>query len=186
MRCPFYCEKKYLYSALGLAVSSAFIGTILYFTGGSEVTSVPTLAPSVPSFLPTAQPSSTPSRSPSLSPSVPPTDQPSWSPTLTPTMGPTSSPTIVNLSSVGFPTGVPAGSSEDSSFYEYAPYLVVGIAIFVFSFAGAYGIREYRRVYLSVNPDNAVPGPVRRDIPHRRLPSPPRQSVMVEDKGVAV
>ena len=185
MRCPFYCEKKYLYSALGLAVSSAFIGTILYFTGGPEVTSVPTLAPSAPSFLPTAQPSPAPSSSPTFSPSVPPTYQPSWSPTVTPTMGPTSSPTMVNLSSFGFSAASPAGS-DDSSFYEYAPYLVVGIAIFVFTFAGAYGIREYRRVYLSVNPDNAVQDPVLREIPHRRLSSPSRQSEMVEDKGVAV
>ena len=186
MHCPFYCKAKYIYGALGLAVSSALIGSILYFTAGSELTSVPTLAPSAPTFLPTAQPSSAPSRSPTFSPSVPPTHHPSWSPTVTPTMVPTLSPTHVNLSSFGFSAASPAAGSDDSSFYEYAPYLVVGIAIFVFTFAGAYGIREYRRVYLSVNPDNAVQDPVLREIPHRRLSSPSRQSEMVEDKGVAV
>ena len=150
MICPFYCKAKYIYSALGLAAVSV-LGTVFYYALTPDVTAVPTWAPSTPTFLPSRQPS--------------------ISPTLNPTRTPTLSPTLFNLS-LSSNTNSPSVASDDSLFYEQAPYIVAGIAAFVFTFAGVYGIYEYRRVCLSVSPDRTTSDPSVSAVPHIQLPSP--------------
>ena len=179
-----HCKTKYIWGALCFAVSSALMGSVLYFSLAPYGTVVPTNAPSTATSLPSSHPSYSPSPYPTLSPSDPPTHYPSFSPTTTPTLVPTLSPTLVNLSSY-FTTYTPTmAPRDDSSFYEQAPYLIVGIAIFVFTFASVYGVREYHRVCLSVSPDNATQE--LNAVPHAQLPSPHIHENSEEDKGVAV